>query len=84
MGRGVVFWNPYTMHVLARADGHASNVRHCLVDEESGRVITVSTDKAVRCWDSATFRCIQARRPGGAGCTQDNSHKLPYAIVVDH
>lgn len=23
------------------------------------RVITISADKSVRCWDSATFRCIQ-------------------------
>ncbi|CAM9408537.1 unnamed protein product, partial [Ectocarpus sp. 8 AP-2014] len=60
MGRAVVFWNSYTMHVLARRDGHAANVRHCLVDDHSDRVITISADKAVRCWDSATFRCIQS------------------------
>ncbi|CAM9600070.1 unnamed protein product [Ectocarpus fasciculatus] len=60
MGRAVVFWNSYTMHVLARRDGHAANVRHCLVDDRSDRVITISADKAVRCWDSATFRCIQS------------------------
>lgn len=60
MGREVVFWNPYTMDVLARGGGHAANVKHCLIDEHSGRVITVSADKTVRCWDSTTFRCIQA------------------------
>ncbi|CAM9570070.1 unnamed protein product, partial [Hapterophycus canaliculatus] len=59
MGRSVVFWNSYTMNVLARRDGHAASVRHCLVDDGSDRVITISADKAVRCWDSATFRCIQ-------------------------
>lgn len=61
MGRSVVFWNSYTMNVLARRDGHAASVRHCLVDDDSDRVITISADKAVRCWDSATFRCIQVR-----------------------
>ena len=59
LGRAVVFWNSYTMHVLARRDGHGATVRHCLVDDRSDRVITISADKAVRCWDSATFRCIQ-------------------------
>jgi len=62
MGRAVVFWNSYTMNVLARRDGHAANVRHCIVDDRSDRVITISADKAVRCWDSATFRCIQVGR----------------------
>eukprot|EP00903_Cladosiphon_okamuranus_P008717 g8350.t1 len=60
LGRVVVFWNSYTMHVLARRDGHGATVRHCLVDDRSDRVITISADKAVRCWDSATFRCIQS------------------------
>ncbi|CAM9600735.1 unnamed protein product [Ascophyllum nodosum] len=59
IGREVVFWNPYTMCILARGEGHAANVRHCVIDEESNRVITVSADKTVRCWDSTTFRCIQ-------------------------
>lgn len=62
MGRAVVFWNSYTMNVLARRDGHVANVRHCIVDDRSDRVITISADKAVRCWDSATFRCIQVWR----------------------
>lgn len=64
MGRQVVFWNPYTMHILARGEGHASSVRHCLIDDRNGRVITVSADKAVRCWDSATLRCIQVKGLG--------------------
>lgn len=63
MGRAVVFWNSYTMNVLARRDGHGATVRHCLVDDRSDRVITISADKAVRCWDSATFRCIQVCSP---------------------
>lgn len=37
MGHAVVFWNSYTMNVLARRDGHAANVRHCLVDDSSDR-----------------------------------------------
>lgn len=56
-----MFWNPYTMDVLARGEGHVSNVRHCLVDDENDRVITISAEKTVRCWDSNTLSCIQVK-----------------------
>ncbi|CAM9475514.1 unnamed protein product, partial [Discosporangium mesarthrocarpum] len=59
MGREVVFWNPYTMDVLARGNGHGASVVHCIVDDDNGRIITVSLDKMVMCWDSGTCTCIQ-------------------------
>lgn len=53
------------MDILARGEGHVSNVRHCLVDDANDRIITVSAEKIVRCWDSNTFCCIQVKKKQG-------------------
>lgn len=47
------------MHVLTRGEGHASSVMYCLMDGRNDRFITISADKVIRCWNSATLRCIQ-------------------------
>jgi len=53
--------------------GHIAPVTHLSVDELNGRLISLSLDKAIKFWDTATWRCVQT--------TVDHTNYRPDNVI---
>ncbi|CAM9103617.1 unnamed protein product, partial [Phaeothamnion confervicola] len=60
VNREALVWNPYTLDVLARLEGHAAAVTLAVFDEANARIMTFAADKSIRVWDASTCAPLQS------------------------
>jgi WD40 repeat protein len=57
--RHIVLWSPYSKRGVATLHGHASSVLKLTVNDQSGQLLSLSSDNTVKVWDIRNLRCVQ-------------------------
>ncbi|KAJ1533653.1 EF-hand calcium binding domain 8, partial [Nowakowskiella sp. JEL0078] len=58
--REIRLWNPYRLkHPMAALKGHNSPIIDITINEQSGQIISLSVDKAIKVWDIRKHQCLQ-------------------------
>jgi len=57
--RHIFMWDPFTFWAITKLYGHNTSVQDLTLNDERHHLISLSTDKCVKVWDSRTYACIQ-------------------------
>ena len=57
--RYIIVWEPFNIKLNGKLHGHNTSIQDLTINEEKNHLISLSTDKCVKVWDTSTLNCIQ-------------------------